>query len=307
MKMNRRICGLLACLLVLLWFSPASARAASAEEPLCSLTLSYTDGETPVTGAEFTLYRVAVMPDTGGVSWLEPYASWPADLEGLRESSVRELALTLESFVKQEQPEAAASGKTGQDGTMAVSDLAHGVYLILGGLHVQGEYQYESQPMIVTLPDLADHQWIYDVTMQVKYEKDHIPDTIRVLKCWKDEGHEDSRPKELTVELYRDGVLYDTVVLTVENNWQHTWEGLEHGHQWKVAEQVPEGYTVAVSREGNTFLLENTPDAPPPTEPPKPDIPKTGQLWWPVPLLTAGGLALVTVGLLRRRSGGRER
>ncbi len=35
--------------------------------------------------------------------------------------------------------------------------------------------------------------------------------------------------------------------------------------------------------------------------PPPPDIPVTGQLWWPVPLLAVAGLALVAFGLIRNR------
>lgn len=40
----------------------------------------------------------------------------------------------------------------------------------------------------------------------------------------------------------------------------------------------------------------------PPTEPTEPEIPYTGQTWWPVPLLAIGGLLLVSLGwiLLRK-------
>ena len=34
-----------------------------------------------------------------------------------------------------------------------------------------------------------------------------------------------------------------------------------------------------------------------------PDLPQTGQLWWPVPLLAVGGVAMILVGLVRRRNG----
>ena len=32
-------------------------------------------------------------------------------------------------------------------------------------------------------------------------------------------------------------------------------------------------------------------------------LPQTGQLWWPVPVLTAGGLILIIAGIIRRRKG----
>lgn len=48
---------------------------------------------------------------------------------------------------------------------------------------------------------------------------------------------------------------------------------------------------------------EPQPTQPPATEPKPddPDLPLTGQLWWPVPLLACGGLLLFTVGLVLKR------
>lgn len=48
---------------------------------------------------------------------------------------------------------------------------------------------------------------------------------------------------------------------------------------------------------------ETTEPAPtkPSETPPKPVLPQTGQLWWPVPVLVLAGLALILVGLLRRK------
>ena len=42
-----------------------------------------------------------------------------------------------------------------------------------------------------------------------------------------------------------------------------------------------------------------TPGATPPPSGGK--LPQTGQLWWPVPVLTAAGMLLIVVGLVRRR------
>ena len=66
-----------------------------------------------------------------------------------------------------------------------------------------------------------------------------------------------------------------------------------------------------VTREGITFVVTNTydedvPDEPTPISPsepdePEPNLPQTGQLWWPVPLLICAGLLFVIVGLVRRR------
>lgn len=46
---------------------------------------------------------------------------------------------------------------------------------------------------------------------------------------------------------------------------------------------------------------EREPTVPPTTEPPPPELPYTGQLWWPVPVLAFLGLACISVGWLRRK------
>lgn len=41
---------------------------------------------------------------------------------------------------------------------------------------------------------------------------------------------------------------------------------------------------------------------PSPTPTPPPYLPQTGQLWWPVPALVCGGLFLILIGVVKRRS-----
>ena len=65
-----------------------------------------------------------------------------------------------------------------------------------------------------------------------------------------------------------------------------------------------------VTREGITFVVTNTyneniPDKP--TTPTKPTLPKTGQLWWPVPILISVGLLFTVIGLVRHRGNADEK
>lgn len=171
---------------------------------------------------------------------------------------------------------------------------------------------------------------IDDVIVHPKFDKHDEPggpddDTItrKVLKVWKDDSNEKERPKEVIVQLLRDGKVYDTVTLNKANNWRHTWNNLDASYRWTIVEKELDDYTVEVTREGITFVVTNTytddiPDNPPPTgpttptdptppKPGKPTLPQTGQLWWPVPVLTAAGLLLVIAGLLRRRGAENEK
>ena len=57
----------------------------------------------------------------------------------------------------------------------------------------------------------------------------------------------------------------------------------------------------SVSKPPKTTPPPDTPNNPPPkTTTPPPKLPQTGQLWWPVPFLAAGGILLILIGILKR-------
>lgn len=156
--------------------------------------------------------------------------------------------------------------------------------------------------------DREANGWVYDVTVNPKYSSQPESDdriTRKVLKVWKDEGNEKSRPEEVIVQLLQDGAVYDTVALNAANNWRYTWENLDGNSRWTMVEKEMDDYTVTVTREGVTFVVTNTytgdTPAAPPGKPAEPKLPQTGQLWWPVPVLLAVGLLLVLIGLICRR------
>ena len=123
------------------------------------------------------------------------------------------------------------------------------------------------------------------------------------------------------------------------NGWRKTWTGLSTGGTWSVAEaDVPDGYSVDISRTGSEFVItntaetelddEDTPLGPGEEDPgdlpdvdlgdedvplgdgdvdlgdedvPAGSLPNTGTLWWPVQLLTAAGIVLFSIGWLDMR------
>ncbi|MBQ3591711.1 MAG: Cna B-type domain-containing protein, partial [Clostridia bacterium] len=113
-----------------------------------------------------------------------------------------------------------------------------------------------------------------------------------VLKVWKDDGHSEERPAEVQAVLLCDGEVYEIVTLNEAGGWKHQWTGLDGTKEWTVEEYtVLEKYTSSVAQDGDLFVITNT----------YTEIPQTGQLWWPVPMLLAAGMGLILVGLLRRR------
>ena len=183
---------------------------------------------------------------------------------------------------------------------------------MLGQRHIQNGRRYDHKPFMVMLPtqDTQTGDWLYEVIVDPKHESSEVPDTPsavtrKVLKVWDDEAGSD-RPAEVVVQLLCDGEVYDTVTLNAENNWRYTWSELDDSYTWTVVEEECKGYTVSVERDGITFVVTNTrvtplPTPPGPTDPAKPSLPQTGQVWWPVPVLLMCGLLLSIIGLICRR------
>lgn len=334
MSFCKRLCALLLTLAAVLVL-PLNALAAGRIDLTrdVKLTLSYRDGETPLSGAVFRLYLVATADAYGELTVTEAFKGYSVDIRGKNNAAWHHLADTLAGYVLRDTITPADSGKTDAHGQLVFPTdggrLTAGLYLVTGQRHTQNGFRYDPSPFMVLLPAQEANEWIYDVHAAPKADVSPLPEeggTVerKVLKVWDDSG--EGRPSSVTVQLLRDGAVYDTVTLSAKNHWRHLWSELDDAYVWQVVEQtVPEGYTVSVDREGITFVITNTADIPSPTPPPdtppdtptpppaptddtpsSPTLPQTGQLWWPVPLLALAGLLLTAAGAAVRRRGAED-
>ena len=327
MTRRKRTLVLLAAVLCLLT-SVAQAAGSIDLTRKTTLTLTYRDGKTALSGAKFSIYRVADADETGELTVRSEFDEFDLEIRGKNDRRWREMAQTLESYVLRRELTPADSGKTDKTGMLTFptqgKTLAAGLYLVIGERHTQGGNDYDAEPFFVLLPtqDLENNEWVYDVSANVKFGKTPVPDdgdtvTRKVLKVWDDDGAEDSRPREITVELLRNGKVYDTVKLSEKNNWRYTWLDLDADARWSVTEKTVFGYTVSITREGITFVVTNTkkpdrtdtPDTPvkpsnpsKPSSPAKPTLPQTGAVWWHVEALALSGLVFLILGALDRKT-----
>ena len=327
MTRRKRTLVLLAAVLCLLT-SVAQAAGSIDLTRKPTLTLTYRDGKTALSGAKFSIYRVADADETGKQTVRSEFDEFDLDIRGKNDRRWREMAQTLESYVLRRELTPADSGKNDKTGMLTFPTqgkmLAAGLYLVIGERHTQGGNDYDAEPFFVLLPtqDLENNEWVYDVSANVKFSKTPVPDdgdtvTRKVLKVWDDDGAEDSRPQEITVELLRNGKVYDTVKLSEKNNWRYTWLDLDADARWSVTEKTVSGYTVSITREGITFVVTNTkkpdrtdtPDTPvkpsnpsKPSSPAKPTLPQTGAVWWHVEALALSGLVFLILGALDRKT-----
>ena len=82
-------------------------------------------------------------------------------------------------------------------------------------------------------------------------------ESLTVEKVWEDDGS--VRPQNVEIALLRNGERVNTVMLSGENNWKHTFTMLEENAGWSVEEvSVPAGYEVSYIVDGNCVTVVNT-------------------------------------------------
>lgn len=302
-KVHKRLWAMLCGLLLLLSLTPgAHADLGQYLEPdrLATLTIRY---HTP--GTVFRVYRVADVDDSVAFTLLSPFDGYHIDIRrDMTSSEWQALADTLTSYAAADGVSPLAVTRISEDGEIRLTGLQPGLYLAVGQGYDEGDDIYTITPTLISLPNYReDGWWQYDVEISPKWSVRPIQrEDLQVVKVWRDAGSDAERPESVTVELYCDGVLYDAVKLSRANNWRHTWTGLDTRNTWNVVERgVSSPYRVSISRQGTTVTVTNAVYTPTPSTTPVPDLPQTGQTWWPVPLLAGAGLVLFMVGWLKQK------
>ncbi len=290
---------------------------------MCDISVLDMIDDQPIPDVEFQIYRVADYHD-GVFSWVPPYDEYSVTLDMDDKTTMSNLAETLYPYIRRDNIQATATKKTGEDGTARFTSLQTGIYLITSTSHSKGGYRYQTIPVIVLLPHLlADQTLSYSVDTEVKHTAAIIPSdsstptTIsrHALKIWDDDDYEEARPSAISVQLLKDGVIYDTATLSEHNGWRTTWSRLDASAEWTVIEpNVPDNYTVSMRQEGVTFVITNSyltelddeevPTSEKPIDIEDDKLPQTGQPIVPIISLAVAGTAFAVLGVYLRRKDG---
>ncbi len=295
---DRRKVGLIVALVCLLCLSlPVYARTLVDIEKECGISVQY-----HVENAEFLLYKVADVTETYRFPVTEEFASYEIDFDALDSEQWKNMAETLAGYVERDALEPIDIGITDEQGRVTFENVSVGVYLVVGRQVKDDDFIYRCKPFLAFVPlEMEDGTWNYKPESSPKPSEDPIElIDLSVIKVWKDEGMEDSRPKEIIVQLLKDGEIVDEIALNPENNWRFIWQDLSSEFTWQAVEkEVPKGYTVESIKEGNVLQIINSKEG----KPEKPTVlPQTGQLWWPVPVLAFVGLLFLVIGFVRRKT-----
>ena len=145
------------------------------------------------------------------------------------------------------------------------------------------------------IPRVINDEWTYNVTSKPKTDIIRVID-LKVTKVWNKANSNISSsinlPKEIEIELSKNGEVIDTVKLNSANNWEYTWKDLEKSDMYNVREvNVPKGYTVTYQKEGNLFIVTNTTS-----------LVQTGNMPWLVEIIGGIGLIFIVISLIYNKN-----
>ena len=304
--MKKRILPLI--LLLFVCFAalrPLSARSATPLDPNAeaSLTLHYQKEGTAFPDLQIGIYRVAEAQPDGSFQLIEPFASYPINIYDITmQEQWNHVSQTVSAYIVADQISPDYVMTTDESSTVCFSRLDTGLYFVPEVVAENTGGTYVFNPFMVYVPTpQPDGTYIYAVEANPKCSNFVPKNQYSVTKLWQDGGDQGLRPKEVTVDIYKDGVLLETQILNADNNWTYTWHisGEDHS-KWTVAERtVPDGYKVTIQHNGSHFSIVNTRQTPP-------DTPQTGDsatpmLW--ILLMCFSGIILVILGVYSRRRG----
>jgi hypothetical protein len=252
------------------------------------------------------LYKIADVSADFQYSLTAPFSNSGLILNGVQSvSEWNVIRSTLETHILAYDVDADFTGVTDQDGQVCFQALKPGLYLATTEQVIQNDWIYAFDSALVALPGLGtDGLWQYEVAVTSKSKAIPPAETdeeieFKVLKLWKGDKGRSDRPQSIEVEIFRDGVSYQTVILSEENHWTFSWFAKDDGATWKVVERnVPTGYTMMVEERETSFVLTNT------RPPDKSDILQTGDttnIMLYFVLMNVSGIMLIVLGIAGKR------
>ena len=316
--MAKRRMGLIAFLLYFcLCLLPTPAQAASttdAMEPIdptrsCDFTITYSTDGKGCAGIPVKAYRIASVSADFQYTLTSAFAPTGIVINGIQTTGEWDaVRTTLESFILAEKITPSLTGTTDSSGQVHFTAVNSGIYLVTEATN-GSDCCFAST--LVALPGLGDDGlWQYQVAVSPKPEllPPIEPDEtiqLKVVKLWRGDTGASVRPQSVTVEIFRNGVSQETVLLSEENNWSYIWAAKKDNASWTVVERnVPAGYVASLSKKDTTFTLTNTWIPENPDDITSGDPPKTGDtshLLLYLVLMFVSGSLLIVLGISEKR------
>ena len=310
-KRRMAVIAFFACFCI--WLTPYYAMAAStsdASKPInieksCSLNLTYVCDEIAFKDVPVKLYKVASVSEDFQYTLTERFASSNLILNGIKTNGEwNTICSTLEALIIADNIEDDGAAITDLNGETCFLSLSPGLYIVLSQTITQEGVTCFFDSALIALPGRGeDGIWQYDIEVASKSEI--IPPSVndielKVIKLWKGDEGKNNRPKNVEVQIFRDGIIYKEIILSKENNWSYSWVVKDDGAKWTVIERnIPSDYTMTAEKREATFIVTNTYT---PKNPGKP--PQTGETFNVmlfVLIMIVSGSILTILGVIGKR------
>lgn len=141
------------------------------------IDVTYQYDEKVFDNAKITLYKVATMDENGTLAYEDVFQG-NKELNNLTTSEWSELAESLSEFAEKNKVSHYKLETTSKEGKVSFDALPVGLYLIQVENLEQNGYQYNSLPMLISLPNFDEviNDYIYDMNIITKTEEKKIED-----------------------------------------------------------------------------------------------------------------------------------
>lgn len=258
MSVRRAAAGFTAIMIALLmFFTVTDVRAVDSG----TLSIFSRSGGVWLEGMQWKIYPAIEANENGEFVLSDTFAEYPISLSDTSTSGMQEIADTMENFAVIHKLEPLSSAVADANGVAQFTVSEAGYYLVIGEPIVFGDKYYQPSPMIIQMTE--EDGAIADLKTYAKFSVRDLgvgtSEVMTLRKVWQDdENHAGVRSRTLTVEIYCNGELFDTVELSDENEWTYAWTG-DQDADWRILEvEVPEYYSVIYKRNEIQLLAVNT-------------------------------------------------
>lgn len=176
------------------------------------------------------------------------------NLANIDEEIIQKGELKIFDYLKANNIKPNISGYFNSNGIFTINEMDGELWLIKSGDFTKNNIEYKAIPQLIDSSKIGSLEIV-----ETKYEFEVPKDssvTYEVEKKWVDD---ETKHDAISVSIYHDNIIYDTVSLSHENNWTYKWSGLSNKGDWYVIENdIPSGYVASYEKEENTFIITNT-------------------------------------------------
>lgn len=239
-----------------------------------------------IDGITIHICKIADMNNTGYYP-SKNFENSGISISGIINAPTESTAKDITDYIKDNNIESASA--VTENGKASFSDLDLGIWIVF----CEEDGKYTFNPYFVFLPYESGGKLYYEITSSPKAE-DSNPNLINiyVVKKWDDKNNAaKKRPESVTIELLDGEKAISSAVLNEQNGWAHTFTDVSKDGIYSIKEKKVDNYTAEYNGDAlGGFIVTNSFNGE--------KLPQTGQLWWPIVIISVAGIAFVLLGII---------